>query len=1794
MIRLAVLTFAAFLVFSGPAAADPISALASIGAAIKASTILTAIAQFSLSAGLSLAAQKLRGKPKEPGLQNSFKGRGATQPATTVLGRAATTGHWVYHNSHDFNNQRYHEVIELGDLPGATLQRLIIDGEYSALGALNADWGYVVSSKDRPDGAQPHRVWIRHYDGNQTVADGTLVQHFANDPDRPWTNAHILKGKPVAMLHYEFDRKAFSRGVPELRFEVLGPPMYNPRKDSSVGGSGTHRWNNKATWEQTENLVQIIYNIMRGIDLPGGNVWGGRCDAEDLPLSSWVAAMNACDVTVSGRPKYRGGIEVDFTQPPRDYINELLAGCAGQMVELGGVWRIQVDAPATAVASLTDDDMSVSHTATKDPFPGLEGTFNAVTVTHPDPAALWNGRPAETITNATWEAEDGTRRVFDLKLPAVPYAEQAKQVANMMAKDNRRFRRHQRVLPPDYFFIEALQTLSWTSADEGYSAKLFEIAEAAYDPFTFNVHISVRERDPADFTPDLSLEVGSAPVVTTPITRVDAGVPGFDFNGISIDDDTGPRRPGFELVWTPDALERTATALAYEVRVASTETVVASGTTVNLGEGRQVLSGDFLPGVTYEARPKALSLYRDAVWGDWVSAVAPAVSDQVRVVQLTSAAQAFEYNASGQSPAPATAVLTATARNALGTPWYEFLVAGVSKQNSIAATYTYTPPASIVDMPELITVRLREGASDNPVLSEDYLSTFGLRAGGTVLQGSLSNQTHNVPADANGSSAVMTGSGTTVEIFFGATRLTYNGSGTSPGTYTVTRAAHAGSITPGAVSLSGGNAVIGNHSNMNTNVAVVRMTVTGRDSSGVAFSMTLDQSISKVLAGAAGAPGVSAMNVHIDNPAVTLPANSNGTVQSYIGSGCTLEVLQGSTFLQFTRNTSLSIGQWRITSTPVFPASNDITVGSIIDSGHEATIGAHSSMDANEASVSISYNIQARTLDGTYVNLVAKQSIGKAIEGLDGVGIASVSKSGQTVTVTYDDSSSDSFTVNGVASAQKSGNVLTLTYDDGSTNTLTDGQNGQPGKGISSIAKSGETVTITFDDASTSQFTVPNGTAGQNAITGRIEFLTVSNITKASDGTYSATSLEFDAIFEQGGTVVARDRYRVNRSGDTWNTLIDITGGTQINTNRVSESGGLSVNGQNATCKITYSWGGVTSTVSASVSIVKDGLGITSIDKTGDTVTISYDDNSTDTFTVNGVANVAKVNGVLTITYDDGTNDTLIDGDPGVGITNVTRAGDVVTVSFDDGGTSTFTIVDGEDATYGDPDPVTSFTITKSALGTYSATYLDVDFEFRKSGNIVARDRFRATRLGDTWSTSATKPTGGSGVNPNRLSGAVTRSGATAVLTVTDSNTSARASVALTIVADGVPGVAAVYGSAEPVTTFTIVQASDGSYDASSLDVDVTFLQDGAVIAADRYRVTRIGSGWSSSILNPSGGTNTNTSNMSRSLSRNGATAVLKVTHTNSGAVISVPLNIISNGVDGADPDTPDTPDVVFTGRVYFQTLRATAIAAPVGSSFNVSTGQFAQLTTGWAYDAPDVAATDTSVKMWTSRYTVIIDGETGVQTITFTPPTGAIIFANDIQSDGYNGGGNAANPGTDGFFISRSGDYAEFGAAAIRDLISAGQIKLDDLVLDTDASGNLTITQGGVTTNLLGANAASIPMQSATGSVLTGNTGGGGYQSSAQITVNTTDVEQVSIEWDFEQAYSAGDGPNWGYRLRRGSSTLKFRTNMFFGIDQAGGTFIDAAPLSGNQTYYLDWWSTNDATITAQGTISISGGRKV
>ena len=603
-----------------------------VAGAAFGSTLLGAVGvKLLTSVALSALSTALMGKPEgqQAGMRTSSTMTGGTNPEAVILGAFATSGALVCPPmSHGWAgktpNAYLTYVVELAGAPGHDLLDLMIDGEYVEVLTANPHATYGQRIGGRFEG----RAWIRYYDGTQTTADAGLLATYPAPHVRPWTPDMVGHGICYAILTFQYDREVY-HSWPSTRFVLGGMPLYDPRRDSTAGGSGPQRWDSPATWTATRNAAVMVYNILRGIRLPGGHVWGGEATAEDLPYATWAAAMDVCDQQVDDgaggtEPQYRAGIEVFAEDEPFAVVDELLSACAGHLTEHGGVWQLRCGAPGMPVLFFSDDDVIITDPQEFDPFPAPDATYNAITASYPDPESLWESRDAEPIYNEDWEAEDGGRRLpVDLPLTAVPWGAQVTRIMSALIRDHRRMRRHIITLPPEAGVVEPGDVIAWTSEANFYSAKLFEIAETVRDPRTGLVQVSLREVDPADYDPPSDL-TRPAPPDVRPVRPDAQTVPFWSVEGLALEDMEGaPRRSAIRASWDPEAADD-ARGVRVQVRRSGDAASMIELPLSDVAAGEAVWSSA-IPGEVYEARGRIVA-ERPTAWTDWMSAVAPDVA----------------------------------------------------------------------------------------------------------------------------------------------------------------------------------------------------------------------------------------------------------------------------------------------------------------------------------------------------------------------------------------------------------------------------------------------------------------------------------------------------------------------------------------------------------------------------------------------------------------------------------------------------------------------------------------------------------------------------------------------------------------------------------------------------------------------------------------------------------------------------------------------------------------------------------------------------------------------------------------------------------------------------------------------------------------------------------------------------------------------------------------------------------------------------------------------------------------
>lgn len=342
--------------------------------------------------------------------------------------------------------------------------------------------------------------------------------------------------------------------------------MYDLRFDSTNGGSGPQRWDNPATWQPSRNPAVIAYNLIRGVYFGNEWVFGGRnLPAWRLPSAEWIAAANECDapVTLAGggtEPAWRCGIEISVDMAAADVLEEIGRAANMRFAEVGGQIKPIVGLPGAAVFSLTDDDIIITEGQSFRAFAPVAETYNAISATYPEPAEKWATKDSPEYIDAAATAEDGGRYLpIGVSYPAAPYAQQVQRLQRSQLQDYRRMRRHQFHLPPDAYALEpGVDMVSWTSARNGYAAKLF-LVESVAKTRGMNVLVSLREADPGDYDWDSGFEF---PVtITPPVNPLPyvQPVPGFAVSATSVRDGAGqPRRAAILVECDPGEVGVTA------------------------------------------------------------------------------------------------------------------------------------------------------------------------------------------------------------------------------------------------------------------------------------------------------------------------------------------------------------------------------------------------------------------------------------------------------------------------------------------------------------------------------------------------------------------------------------------------------------------------------------------------------------------------------------------------------------------------------------------------------------------------------------------------------------------------------------------------------------------------------------------------------------------------------------------------------------------------------------------------------------------------------------------------------------------------------------------------------------------------------------------------------------------------------------------------------------------------------------------------------------------------------------
>ncbi|PYG33128.1 phage tail protein [Pelagimonas varians] len=603
-----------------------------------------------LAIGLALNAlgAAMQGKqkgPKPPGIKGQIE-QGADLPRSFILGRCATAGSLVYHNTTS-NKKIYSRVTALSDLPIEGIEEVWVDGKRCEIdfenpsasgrgwplksfntyikktlvgfGPLGSEGNTSITDVVRVEEVTEEFTlgWVKFYDGNQTAADQYLIDHLST-VERPWTDRHIGTGVAYAVTHFKHNTKHFT-SFPQIVFVLKGIHLQEP-------GAGT---------AYSDQPGAMAHTLLQGLSHSGVALYGPQTPAP-MDAQEWAAEIARERADVPGAAamddaerlevfgstaipaRYRAGYEVSVDEPIADVFEAITAASNGQVSFVGARYRYRIGDPSEPAMSITDGDLLSLTSQRFGVFPALTETVNAITATYPDPDQVWQNQSAPILTNPDYEIQDGNRQLpANADLTAVPYPEQVQRLMRAALSEARQARVHKLPLPPMYSVLEVDDHIEWTSDRNGYSDKVFRV-DAIAQMANGDVIADVAETDPDsynwqptdDYRPMMSAPVGLAEVDQ-------AEVEGFTASAVnSVDGAETVRRPAIGLTWMPP--ENSAIyGVMWQVVEAVTQTLVHSAMLPDAELGGHVISEGLLPDQSYLVRLRFVSDVLGTPWSDW-------------------------------------------------------------------------------------------------------------------------------------------------------------------------------------------------------------------------------------------------------------------------------------------------------------------------------------------------------------------------------------------------------------------------------------------------------------------------------------------------------------------------------------------------------------------------------------------------------------------------------------------------------------------------------------------------------------------------------------------------------------------------------------------------------------------------------------------------------------------------------------------------------------------------------------------------------------------------------------------------------------------------------------------------------------------------------------------------------------------------------------------------------------------------------------------------------------------------
>ena len=390
-------------------------------------------------------------------------------PQTFIYGEDMVSGPLFYGNVSGSQNEVMTLAVELVGHEIDSVQKYRLDDTDIPLSDLVGAYTGAVNN-GKYDGVAEVNMLL----GTQTQTCAALLSAFSG---LFGSTTHRALGHAYMVWQFtlQADNNAFETGAPQnLRALIRGKKVYDPRLDSTNGGSGSHRLADATTWEWSSNPALCLADFLRD------DKFGMQEPDERIDWPMVITAADICDESVaipsSTQNRYTCNATFQSTEARGSVRDSLLNAMLGRMVFSQGVWKMWAGAAIVPDVTLTESNLGGGiQVQTR---AGAKETYNRVRGKFIDPTRDYAASTYPEQRSSAYEADDGgevNALVVDFLATNNTYEAQRKAITTLLQSRQGRIVTFQGNL--SVFRVQPGTTILLDVSEYGFSGEKFFVTE---------------------------------------------------------------------------------------------------------------------------------------------------------------------------------------------------------------------------------------------------------------------------------------------------------------------------------------------------------------------------------------------------------------------------------------------------------------------------------------------------------------------------------------------------------------------------------------------------------------------------------------------------------------------------------------------------------------------------------------------------------------------------------------------------------------------------------------------------------------------------------------------------------------------------------------------------------------------------------------------------------------------------------------------------------------------------------------------------------------------------------------------------------------------------------------------------------------------------------------------------------------------------------------------------------------------------------------------------------------------